>query len=223
MKLGRSLDMAVGSIRQSFGDPDAWRASIRRFEAEDKISPPTPGGIVFIGSSSFTFWETMERDMAPLPVINRGFGGAMIDDVVRYVDRIVVPYKPEAVVLFAGANDMVGPRAKSPESIAELFRTFVVRVHDGLPDALIYYIAITPTPAGRKWWTIAKETNQLISDIISTDAKLRFIDLSDLLLGADGTPDHSLYGNNGHLNERGYQRWTSRIKPILEKELSLTH
>src|SRR3974377_2369893 len=102
MRVGRSLDMVVGLMRQAYGDPDAWHASIRRFETEDKVNPPTPGGIVFTGSSSFTFWLTMEQDMAPLPVINRGFGGALIDDVIRYIDRIVVPYKPKAVVLFAG-------------------------------------------------------------------------------------------------------------------------
>ncbi len=215
--------MFVGSMRQSFGDPDAWRTSIHRFEAEDKTNPPAPGAIVFVGSSSFTFWSTMEKDMAPLPVINRGFGGAMIDDVIRYIDRMIIRYKPKAVVLFAGANDIVGPRAKSPQRVAELFRVFVSRVRESLPDALIFYIGITPTPAGWKWWSIAKETNRLISDIVSADSKLRFIDLSDLLLGADKMPDRSLYGGNGHLNELGYERWTSRIKPILEKELFLLH
>jgi hypothetical protein len=151
MSIGRSLDMFIGSMRQSFGDPDAWRASIHRFEADDKVNPPAPGGIVFVGSSSFTFWSTMEQDLAPLPVINRGFGGAMIDDVIRYIDHIIISYQPEAVVLFAGANDIVGPRAKSPERVAELFRAFVDRVHENLLDALIFYIEITPTPAGWKW------------------------------------------------------------------------
>lgn len=209
-------------MRQLFGDPDAWRTSIRRFETEDKISTPPLGGIVFTGSSTFTFWSTMEQDLAPLSVINRGFGGAMIDNIIRYIDRIIVPYKPQAVVLYAGANDIVGPRAKSAERVAELFHTFVVRVHERLPNALIFYIAITPTPAGLKWWPIAQEVNRRISDIVSTDSKLRLIDLKDLLLDADGLPDRSLYGSNGHLNERGYERWTSRIKPTLEKELSLT-
>lgn len=221
MSLGRSLDMLTGSLRQSFGDPDAWRASIHRFEADDKVNPPAPGSIVFVSSSSFTFWSTMEQDLAPLPVINRGFGGAMIDDVIRCIDRIIVPYKPKAVVLYAGANDIVGPRAKSPGRVVELFGAFVGRVRENLPDALIFYIGITPTPSGWKWWPLAKETNRLISGIVSADSKLRFIDLSDLLLGADKLPGGNLYGNNGHLNELGYERWTSRIKPILEKELLL--
>ncbi len=217
-----AIDMTVGTIRQLFGDRDAWRASIRRFEAEDKVHHPVPGGIVFVGGSSFTFWSTMEQDMAPLLVINRGFGGAMIDDVIRYIDRIIIPYRPKAVVLFAGANDIVGPQAKSPERVAELFRTFAARVRESLPDVIIFYVAITPTPAGWKWWSIARETNRLINQIVSTDSRLRFIDLSDLLLGTDQMPDESLYGRNRHLNERGYERWTSRIKPILESEFPLT-
>jgi len=220
MRIGRSLDMVIGSIRQSFGDPGAWHASIYRFEADDKVNPPGLAGIVFVGSSSFTFWSTMEQDLDPLPVINRGFGGAMIDDVIRYIDRIIVPYQPKAVVLFAGANDIVGPRAKSPKLVAELFRLFVGRVHENLPDALIFYIAITPTPAGWKWWPIAKETNRLISDIVAADSKLRLIDLSNVLLSIDKMPDRHLYGSKGHLNELGYERWASIIKPILEKELS---
>lgn len=220
MKFDRSLDMAIGSIRQSFGDPNAWIASIRRFESEDRINPPAQGGIVFVGSSSFTFWSTLEQDLAPLPVINRGFGGAMNSNVIRYMDRIAIPYKPKAIVLFAGANDIVGPRAKTPERVADLFHTFVERVQESLPDTVIFYVAITPTPAGWKWWSTAQETNRLISKMVSTDTGLRFIDLSDLLLDADKLPDRNLYGNNGHLSEQGYERWTSRIKPILEKEFS---
>jgi lysophospholipase L1-like esterase len=219
LSINRSLDMFIGSMRQSFGDPDAWRKSIHRFETDDKVNPPAPGGIVFVGSSSFTFWSTMAQDLAPLPVINRGFGGAMIEDVIRYIDRIIIPYQPRAVVLFAGANDIVGPRAKSPKHVAELFRTFVGRVHENLPEALIFYIAITPTPAGWKWWPSAKETNRLISQIVSSDPRLRFIDLSDVLLSTDKLPERSLYGSSRHLNELGYERWTSSIKPILEKEL----
>ncbi len=142
----------------------------------------------------------------------------MIDDVIRYIDRIIVPSKPKAVILFAGVNDIVGSQPKSPERVAELFRTFVVRVRESLPDVIIFYIAITPTPFGWKWWSIAKETNQLIKDIVSADSKLRFIDLSDLLLNTDQIPDGSLYGSNRHLNERGYERWASRIKPMLESE-----
>src|SRR5512136_3175724 len=86
-------------IKSQSGDPLAWESTIRKFEARDRIQPPPADVIVFTGSSSITFWSTLEQDMAPLPVINRGFGGSRIDDVVYYADRIVIPYHPRAVVL----------------------------------------------------------------------------------------------------------------------------
>jgi len=216
--IGQTLDMANGLMRQSYGDADAWRASIGRFEAEDKVNPPAPGGIVFTGGAPFTFWTTLKKDMAPLPVINRGFGGAMMNDVIRYADRIVTPYKPRAVVLSAGANDIAGPRAKSAERVARLFGDLVERLHKSLPDALIFYVAITPTPADWKWWPIANEANRLISEIVAADARLRLIDLNDLLLDANKMPNRSLYGSDGLLNDRGYELWASRLKPALEME-----
>src|SRR5512147_1783594 len=74
-------NMIASSIKSARGDPDAWESSIRKFEAQDRLKPPAPGLIVFVGSSSFTFWSTMEGDLSPLPVLNRGFGGAKIGDV----------------------------------------------------------------------------------------------------------------------------------------------
>ncbi len=173
---------------------------------------------MFTGGSSFTFWSTMERDLAPLPVVNRGFGGATMDDVILHADRVVTPYEPTAVVLFAGSNDIVGPRAESPRHVAESFSTFVAAVRRRAPDCLVYYVGITPTPAIWKWWTIATETNQRILDIVRADERLRFIDLSDLLLDAGNLPDDTLYGRNRHPNSKGYERWASRIKLELEKD-----
>ena len=68
------FEMFISGIKSARGDPDAWETSIRRFEAQDRADPPAPGLIVFTGSSSFTFWSTLAADMAPLPVLNRGFG-----------------------------------------------------------------------------------------------------------------------------------------------------
>ena len=169
----------------------AWRArrwgcpvlghSIRAFEARDCRCAPVPGSIVFVGSSSFTLWSSLEADLAPLPAINRGFGGALIDDVVRYADRIVVRYQPAAVVLFAGTNDIVVAPA-SAEYVAERFDAFVAKVRLAVPEALIFYVAMTPSRARWRLWPVALEANRLIEARVRTDVRLRFIDLSRFLL-----------------------------------------
>src|SRR5512136_2002320 len=150
-------------IRASLsGDPLAWESAIRKFEARDRRQPPPANVIVFTGSSSITFWASLEQDMAPLPVINRGFGGSRIDDVVYYADRIVIPYHPRATVLFAGTNDIAGPKPKTAQEVFAGYLAFIHIVDAALPETPIYYISITPTPSRWRYWPIVSEANCLI-------------------------------------------------------------
>jgi hypothetical protein len=80
-------------------DPEAYREDMDRFAREDRLEPPPPAIIVFTGSSSITFWETLKQDMAPLPVLNPAFGGSRLRDVVYWAERAVIPYTPRAKVL----------------------------------------------------------------------------------------------------------------------------
>jgi lysophospholipase L1-like esterase len=220
--IDQTLELAGGMARMALGVPNAWEPSIRKFEARDRACPPAHGGIVFTGSSSFTLWSTLEQDMAPLPAINRGFGGAVMDDVVRYVDRIVLPYQPRAVVLFAGTNDISGPRPASPQDVADGFRAFTERIHTAMPEALVFYVAITPSPARWKLWPIASEANRLTREHVLADPRLRSIDLTDALLGLDGLPQQALYRSDGlHPSMRGYVVWASAIRYALETEPTL--
>jgi len=207
----------IPMILSSMSDkPDAWEWSISRFEAQDRVSPPAKGVIVCTGSSSITFWKTLEQDMAPLPVINRGFGGSRIHQVAYYVDRIVVPYHPRAVVLFAGTNDLAGPKPRTAQQVFEGYLAFVQAVHAALPETPIYYIAITPTPSRWKHWPVVRETNRLIEAHTQTDPRLHFIDMTDAILGPDGKPNRDLFRiDRLHPNQAGYAKWTATIKPIL--------
>jgi lysophospholipase L1-like esterase len=216
------LGLARGMLGQAIGLPSPWEHSIRAFEARDRRRAPVPGSIVFVGSSSFTLWSSLEEDMALLPVVNRGFGGALIDDVVRYADRIVAPYHPAAVVLFAGTNDIAGARPASAQYVAERFDAFVARVRLAVPDALIFYVAITPSRARWSLWPVAMEANRLIEARVRADAGLRFIDLNRFLLGSDGTPDLEFYRRDGlHPNKSGYRIWAREIAAALHHEPAL--
>ena len=211
----------IPMIASSLSDkPDAWEWSITRFEAQDRVQSPPNGVIVFIGSSSITFWKTLEQDMAPLPVINRGFGGSKIHQVAHYVDRIVVPYRPRAVVLFAGTNDIAGSKPKTAQQVLDGYLSFVRAVHAAIPETPIYYISITPTPSRWKHWPIVREANRLIEAHTKTDLRLHFIDMTDAILGPDGRPDRDLFRMDRlHPNQAGYTRWTATIKPILQADL----
>jgi lysophospholipase L1-like esterase len=218
--LAGGFDIISMSIKALSGDPSAWESAIRKFEARDRLKPPPPDVIVFTGSSSITFWSTLEQDMNPLPVINRGFGGSRLNDVVYYAPRLVVAYRPRAVVLFAGTNDLAGSKPKTAQEVYEGYRAFIDVVHAALPDTSIYYISITPAPSRWKHWPIVQEANRLICAHAAADPRLHFIDLTDVILGPDGKPDRSLFRiDRLHPNKKGYAAWTAAIKPVLLADL----
>ena len=215
------LELIVSSYKSRRGDPDAWEKTIQKFENKDRLHPPEKDSILFIGSSSFTFWSTLEQDMAPLPVINRGFGGSHMRDMVRYLDRIVLPYKPRAVVLFAGTNDIVEENPDLVDLVYKGYQEFVRRVRRALPEVFIFFVAITPTPTRWRYWSIAAEANRLIQEFTHNETQLGYIDFSEQLLGPDGKPDRSLFKFDGiHPNRKCYAIWTTSIKNRLETDLS---
>jgi lysophospholipase L1-like esterase len=127
-----------------------WETEIRTFEAADKTNPPPKGAILFIGSSSILLWKTLAGDFSEHKVINRGFGGSQIIDSVNFAGRIVLPYRPRMVVLYAGGNDINS--GKSPEQVFADFQAFVKKVHATLPETRIAYIPLRPTQRdGRRW------------------------------------------------------------------------
>lgn len=199
-----------------------YEFAIQNFEKEDKKKFPPANAIVCIGSSSMRFWHpTIEKDLSPLTIIPRGFGGSDLTDAVLFVDRIVTPYKPRAVVIYAGENDLV--QGTKPEKVAEDFREFVKKVHKELPDARIYFISIKPS-VGR-WYIIKKiyETNRLIATDCALDKRLIFVDMTNAMLDSENQPRPELYGIDGyHLSKEGYAIWRDVLKPILLKnELEL--
>ena len=100
----------------------------------------------------------MEADLAPLTVVPRGFGGSTMADVLHYVDRLVLPYKPRAVVIYEGDNDTFS--GVSPETIVTQLRAIISKIHAALPDTCVYVLAVKPSLARVKVWDRAQETDR---------------------------------------------------------------
>ena len=173
--------------------------------------------ILFVGSSSIVMWHT--HDCFPdLPVINRGFGGSHMSDLLFYADRVVMPYDPRVIVLYEGDNDMAG--GKSPQRVLRDYKKFVGMVHDRFPSTPIIFVTIKPS--GSRWnlWPEMDKANNLIKKQTETDKRLFFADLGTPLIGTDGKPDLSLFkGDKLHLNDKGYALWTAALRPILTEAL----
>src|SRR5689334_23351105 len=94
---------AIAAFSQQAPVPtNKWEADIKKFEEADRQQPPPKGAVLFVGSSSIRMWKDLAADFPDTKVINRGFGGSEIADSTYFADRIVIPYQPRLVVLYAG-------------------------------------------------------------------------------------------------------------------------
>jgi lysophospholipase L1-like esterase len=209
----------VECVRESEGLPaETWDSAIAAYEAADVENAPEPGSILFVGSSSIVFWDTLNEDMAPMPVLNRGFGGSVITHVTHFADRIVLPYDPSAIVLYAGDNDI--GFGSSADCTLRDFEAFVAHIRAAAPDTPIYYISIKPSPARWALWEEMTRANQLIEARTETRPALHFIDVSEAMLAEEGQPIEELFLADGlHMTAAGYEIWTSIVRPRLVADL----
>jgi hypothetical protein len=193
-------------------------------ESQTRTKPPSQGTIIFTGSSSIAYWETLPDDMKPLNVVNSAFGGAQYTELVDGVDDLVIFYRPVAVVVYAGDNDLVTPSRKTPESVAGEVRHFVDQVHAKLPNTWIYVLSIKPSLARRHAWPKMKECNRLIEEFLRTQNRARFVDIASPMFDANGDLPPDLFIQDGlHPSAKCYAMWTAIIKPILLKRFASTN
>lgn len=191
-----------------------WEDEIAAFEASDRQQMPPENAVLFVGSSSIRMWETLQEDFASVPVINRGFGGSEIEDATHYADRIVTPYAPRMIVLYAGDNDVAA--GNTAETVLADFQEFVEVVRDELPAVPIAFLAIKPSLA--RWSTAdtMQTANAMVASYVDGREGLSFIDVWTPMLNDDGTPRHELFLEDGlHMNAEGYALWAELVRPYL--------
>ena len=209
--------VAVLAVCLSAQTAERWDAAIQKFEDQDKVSPPPQNGIVFVGASSIVRWNLPEYFPAlGAKAINRGFGGSQSVDAVRYVNRIVVPYRPRIVVYYAGDNDV---EANVPaQEIAHQFELFDQKVHAALPQTKIVFISIKPSIRRWKWIDTIRSANAMVKAYCAKEKHLAFMDIEQQMLGADGKPNPDLLVADGlHMTPAGYQIWTAALAPLLKE------
>jgi lysophospholipase L1-like esterase len=195
--------------------PEPFAKEIDAFEAKDKAAPPPQNEIVFVGSSSIRFWKSTEA-FPDLKIINRGFGGSQMSDSLRYAERIILPYKPRIVVVYAGGNDINAK--KTPEKVAEDYKALVGKIHAALPKTKVYYISLFPNVARKSQDAQCVKINQLIEDYSKSRPLLGYIDTASRMRAADGGPRPELLRADGlHLNDDGYQLWHEIVGAVLRK------
>ena len=205
---------APTAVVQALPDSARFAAELNAFMRADSASPPPPAPVLFVGSSSIRFWESLASDFPGLPVLNRGFGGSRMDDVLRYADRVVFRYRPRAIVLYEGDNDLQD--GVTPARVAGEVAEFLSRVRTTLPRARVVCLAVKPSPSR---WNLAdkvRQTNALLQAVIAQDTLATYVDVYTPMIGADGRPRPELFRDDSlHMTPAGYAIWREAVAPAL--------
>ena len=194
-------------------EDNSFEEDILTFEATDRNSPPPEGAILFVGDSTFTRWA-IEEDLPGYKVINRGFGGSKMSDLLEFTDQIVLPYKPRLIVVQEGGNDLHAGR--TPEQLLADIKAFVEKVHQALPNVAIAIGSLNANPARWSEADVRKSANQIIKDYVSSQRNVSFVNFFEPFLGDDGKPQEELFvEDGGHPSALGYKLRAKIMRPIL--------
>ncbi|MCK4560573.1 MAG: hypothetical protein KAV45_12385 [Calditrichia bacterium] len=201
-------------------DPNRYREAIEYFRQYDNKNTFPEGAILFIGSSSIRLWATAKY-FPGYPVINRGFGGSHISDIIYFIEPLVIKYKPRIIVFYAGDNDIAA--GKNADQAFNDYKEYVQLVREQLPKSKIIYLPIKPSLARWSLWEDMNEANRLIRIFAEEDESLYYADTATPMLGNESLPDSSLFVEDGlHLNANGYELWSEILMPVLEKTFNVT-
>lgn len=214
--------VAPAAVAAEGPPPTRWDEELAAFERQDRESPPSPGGVVFLGSSNIRMWNTLADDFPGMTILNRGVGGCRLDELAEFAPRLVAAAKPRIVVVSAGTNDVSANR--STASIRSSFEELVGGLRRDLPDATIVFLAISPTVKRWEQRDRQAEANAAIEDFIeaeSRDGDLVYLDANSAFLGPNGEPAAECFLDDlQHPSTIGNARRAEVMRPVLERLLT---
>jgi lysophospholipase L1-like esterase len=196
---------------------DALWNEIKQFKKQDSLQPPPKNAILFVGSSSFRMWHDVQAAFPGYTIINRGFGGSTLPDVIRYAGDIIFPYQPKEIVIYCGENDISSSDTITAATVFTRFETLFTLIRKKLPKIPIVFVAMKPSPSRQQFHQKLVQANLLVKTYLSKQPKTAYVDVYKPMM-IDGKPDESLYlGDRLHMNPKGYAIWQKAILPYLVK------
>jgi hypothetical protein len=197
------------------------------FWYENEISklenkPVVPGSgkrrVLFYGSSSIRFWESLETDFPEFDVMNMGFGGSTFAACCWFFKRVIPQHKPDIIVIYAGDNDLGDGR--HPEEVYLFFKNIMALIMRCCGQIPVFIISVKPSLARLNLYNSIEYTNKLISaEILQNYPSCTFVDIFNEML-INGAINQTLYEPDGlHLSSRGYEVWTRIMKIHFQNQL----
>ena len=206
------------SMGSAFSQP--FKAEINAFMKSDSINMPAPGGILFVGSSSFTKWKDVQAYFPGFPIINRGFGGSSLPDVIYYAEQTILKYKPKQIYIYCGENDLAGNKTVTADTVLKRFKQLFSIIRKNLSKKTeVVFVSIKPSVLRWKLEDKFVEANEKIKKYIESKSHASFVNVHTAMLKPDGEVMTDIFiSDNLHMNPKGYAIWQGIIAPTLKRD-----
>ena len=197
-----------------------FQAEINVFIKKDSIAMPAANSILFVGSSSFNYWKDISNYFPGYPIINRGFGGSSLTDIIHFNQETILKYKPKQIYIYCGENDIAASDTITPQIVLERFKTLYTIIRNHLGNEIpIMYVSIKPSVAR---WSMEDKfvtANSLIRNFINKQKQTQFLDVHAAMLDSNGEVFKDIFiADKLHMNAKGYAIWQKIIAPTLVQE-----
>jgi lysophospholipase L1-like esterase len=197
-------------------EPRRFQPEIDAYKASSEAFAPTGDRILFTGSSTIRLWPDIKADFPQYSVMNRGFGGSFMSELLFYADTLIVPYKPDWIFIYEGDNDLAS--GKTAEEILASAEKLVALIQQKLPGAQICFLAPKPSLAR---WNLQENylgLNLRLKEFAGRKRQVFFLDMWDLMMDPAGKPMADIFAEDGlHLNRKGYDIWKGEVAGFLKK------
>jgi lysophospholipase L1-like esterase len=196
-----------------------FQYEIDAFKKQDSLTPPPKDPVLFVGSSSFTRWKSVNKDLPGFQILNRGFGGSTLLDVIRFAEETIFKYHPKQIFIYCGENDLAMDSAVTPTILLERYKTLHKMIRDRLGKKLpIVFVSIKPSISRWKLEEKYLAANKLIKELLSKDRHATYLDVHHAMLDENKEVLKDIFVQDKlHMNEKGYAIWIKIIGPKLLK------
>ena len=178
------------------------------------------GKILLAGSSSMDYWASAAQAFSPYEVVNTAIAGSTVKEWLGWYPKLITRYKPSAVVLYVGSNDLgFGTGITGEQNAANTIR-LLNKISKKLKKVPIFYVSINPCWSRKGAWEKIRVSNSLVRKHCARKKNLYYIDIVSASSRADGTPDPSLFlSDRLHPSAKGYAIWKKKVASAVKRKL----
>ena len=194
-------------------DPERFREEISKLQQKEINTEAEV--LLFVGSSSFRFWKSLEDDIQGKEAVNFGFGGSKMKEVNYFYDELVAPYPAEMIFVYEGDNDIAAGESK--KDILKEYKRFLKRVKKKDKQTDVILLAAKPSPLRWEFKEAYEELNAGLEKL-SKRKHVYYLDIWSPMILENGEVDPDLFIQDKlHMNEKGYEIWLELVQGMIKQ------